>query len=77
MADHKPEMFISQSVYNIAAQFQRLYPCFQGPQIQRNYSSFCVMPAEGINPRWRVTNKKYSCLCQHPWPTVPKWDDEN
>ena len=52
MADHKPEILISQSVCNIAAQFQRLYPCFQGPEIQRNYSLLCVMQAEGRNPRW-------------------------
>ena len=61
-ADHKPEILISQSVYNIAAQFQRLYPCFQGPEIQQNYYSLCALQAEGRNPRWRLTNKKYSCL---------------
>ena len=57
-ADPKPEILISQSVYNIiAVQFQRLYPCFQ-----RNYSSLSVMNAEVRNPRRRLTNKKYSCL---------------
>ena len=46
MADHKPEMLISKSVCNITAQFQQLYPCFQGPEIQRNYSLLCVMQAK-------------------------------
>ena len=62
MADPKPKILISQSVYNIAVQFQRLYPCFRGQEIQRNYSSLSVMHAEVRNPRWRLTNKKYSCL---------------
>ena len=43
MADHTPGILKSQSVYNIANQFQRLYPCFQGPGIPQNYSSLCVM----------------------------------
>ena len=60
MADHKPEILISRSVYNIAAQFQRLYPCFQGLEIQGNYSALCVMLAEGRNLRWRLTNHEYS-----------------
>ena len=34
MAAHKPEILISQPVYNITAQFQRLYPCFRGLGIQ-------------------------------------------
>ena len=62
MADHKPEILISQSACNIAAQFQRLYPCFHDPEIQRNNSLVCVMQADGRNPRWRLNNKKYSCL---------------
>ena len=62
MADHKLEILISQSIYNIADQFQGLYPCFQSPEIQWNYSSLCVMQKEGRNPIWRLTNKKYSCL---------------
>ena len=62
MAGHKPEILISQSVYNIAAQFQRLFLCFWGPGIQWSYSLLCVMQAGSKNPRWRFTNKKYSCL---------------
>ena len=62
MAGHKPEILISQSVYNIAAQFQRLYLCFWGPGIQWSYMLLCVMQAEGKHPKWRLTNKKYSCL---------------
>ena len=62
MADHKPEILISKSVCNITAQFQQLYPCFQGPEIQRNYSLLCVMQAKGRNSRWRPINKKYLCL---------------
>ena len=37
---HKPEILIFQSVYNIAAQFHRLYPCFQGPAHQQEILMF-------------------------------------
>ena len=57
MAGNKPEILISQPVYNIAAQFQRLFLRFWGPGIQRSYSLLCVMRAEGKHPRWRLTNK--------------------
>ena len=62
MAVLKEEILISQHLYNIAAKFQRLYPCFQSLEIQKNYSLSCVMQAEGRNPRWRLINKKYSFL---------------
>ena len=30
MAANKPEILTSQPVYNLAAKFQREYPCFKG-----------------------------------------------
>ena len=59
---------ISQPVHNVALRFQRLYLCFQGPGIQWSYSSYCVMQAEVINPRWRLTKKgntHFSACIQH------------
>ena len=37
---------ISRPVYNIPVQFRQLYPCFQGLEMQRNYSLSCVMQSE-------------------------------
>ena len=56
MSDHKPEILISQSVHKIADQFQRLYPCFQGPEIQRNF--FLMCDASGRQKSNRVTHQQ-------------------
>ena len=56
MAGSQTEILISQLVHNVATKFQRLYPCFQGLEIQWNYFWYCVMQAEVRNPRWRLTN---------------------
>ena len=41
-AGSKPEMGISQLVYNMSVQFQRLYPCFHGPEIQEYFVLYIV-----------------------------------
>ena len=60
MADHTPEKLISQSVYDIAAQFQRLYPCFQ--EFSGAILHYVWCKRKGRNPIWPLTIKKYSCL---------------
>ena len=47
---------ITQIVFKITAQFQRLYLYFLGPGVQWSYFLYCVVQAEVRNPRWRFSN---------------------
>ena len=47
------------TVFIISAQFWQLNTYTEGTGVQWSYSLYCVMRTEIINPRWRLTLKKY------------------
>ena len=67
MAAHKPEILISQPVYNITAKFKfQINWCykhvFRGCEIPLSDFLHRVTQADISNPKWRVTNRKYLYL---------------
>ena len=74
MAVHKPEILISQPVYNITAPFQRLYPCFRGPGIHSSYV-LILCDASGqskIQDGGSQTGSTYISACIKHSCTIPK-----
>ena len=47
------------TVFIISVQFWQLNTYIEGTGVQWSYSLYCVMRTEIINPRWRLTLKKY------------------
>ena len=53
------QLHTNLTVLIISAQFWQLNTYTEGTGVQWSYSLYCVMRTKIINPRWRLTLKKY------------------
>ena len=59
MAAAKPEVLISQLLYQIATKFQRLHPHFWGPPTQQNWCGHCDIEVTGKSKMAAITGSRY------------------
>jgi hypothetical protein len=55
----KLDVAVSQLLYKIAKNFQRLSECFRGRRTHCRYREGSISKPEVRNSRWRPTNRKY------------------